>query len=87
MSITNAKKFIEKLVKDKQFNEAFLVEAKKGDKNAIIAFTKKAGLECTREELKEVYGGIKNKLTKEELNSLHGGGCGSYANDVTWMNL
>ena len=57
MSLSNAKKLVEKLAKDSKFKEAFTVEAKRGDKNALIAFAKKSRIECTERELKEVFGG------------------------------
>ncbi len=54
MSKANAKKFLEKLSKDKTFTKEFVAE----EAQALLKFAKKAGFECTVEELKEVTGGM-----------------------------
>jgi len=54
MSKSNAKKLVDKLSKDKKFRDALLAEEAK----VALKFAKKAGLECTHEELKEVSGGM-----------------------------
>ncbi len=52
MSKSNAKKLVDKLAKDKKFRDALLAEEVK----VALKFAKKAGLECTPEELKEISG-------------------------------
>jgi len=54
MSKSNAKKLVDKLSKDTKFREELLAEEAK----VALKFAKKAGLECTAEELKEISAGI-----------------------------
>jgi predicted ribosomally synthesized peptide with nif11-like leader len=55
MSKSNAKKLVDKLSKDKKFRDALITEEAK----VALKFAKKAGIECTPEELKEISGGWK----------------------------
>ncbi len=54
MSKSNAKKLVDKLSKDKKFRDTLLAEEAK----VALKFAKKAGLECTPEELKEISGAV-----------------------------
>jgi hypothetical protein len=55
MSKSNAKKLVDKLSKDKKFRDALLSEEVK----VALKFAKKAGIECTPEELKEISGAVR----------------------------
>lgn len=51
------KNFLEKLSKDKTFSKEFVAQ----EAQALLKFAKKAGFECTAEELKEVTGGMSDQ--------------------------
>jgi predicted ribosomally synthesized peptide with nif11-like leader len=63
MSKSNVKKLVDKLSKDTKFREELLAEEAK----VALKFAKKAGLECTAEELKEISAGVLRNATAGQL--------------------